>query len=241
MDATASALRELHRIQRQLRDLRGRRERGPKQITAGEALVARLKAEIERIESEAQAARVAVDQKQLQLRSNEDKIASLQGKLNTCKTNREFQALKEQIAADTMANSVLEDEILEAMQKADDYAPLVEQAQSALKEGDAELAAVRERVTNETATVESEISRVESELAVAEGNLPGDLRETYSRAVRSRGSDAMAEVEDDVCGGCYQQVTPNALNELLLERVVVCGGCGRMLYLPEDRTPGQGG
>ena len=238
MNATASALRELHRIHRQLRDLNDRRDRGPKQIKASEVTVAHQQAEIDRVEAAAKAARLTVDQKQLQLRSNEDKIAALQGKLNTCKTNREFQALKEQIAADTMANSVLEDEILEAMQKIDDHSPLVEQANAVLAEGQAEFAKISEEVAAQLKTIDADINRATAELAEAESALPADFREAYIRSVRSRGSDAMAEVDGEFCGGCFQQLTPNALNELLMQRVVICGGCGRFLYIPEDRTPG---
>ena len=47
MAVTAAALRELHRIHRQLSDLRERKERGPKQIKAREANLARLADELE--------------------------------------------------------------------------------------------------------------------------------------------------------------------------------------------------
>ncbi len=57
--------------------------------------------------------------KQLQLREREARIKDLQVKLNTCSSNREYQALKEQIAADQQANSVLSDEILEALERID--------------------------------------------------------------------------------------------------------------------------
>ena len=57
--------------------------------------------------------------KQLQLKSREAQIDQLQTKLNTAASNREFNLLKEQIAADKQANSVLSDEILEAMDEID--------------------------------------------------------------------------------------------------------------------------
>ena len=55
------------------------------------------------------------------LRSGEGKILELETKLNQSSTNREYQALKDQIAADNMANSVLADEILEAMERVDGF------------------------------------------------------------------------------------------------------------------------
>ena len=67
--------------------------------------------------------RVAADQKQLQLKAGEEKIKDLKRKLNAAASNREYQILKEQIAADDMAKSVLEDEIIEALEKIDQFQP----------------------------------------------------------------------------------------------------------------------
>ena len=113
MAVTATALRELHRIHRQLSDLKERKERGPRQIKAREANLAKQTEELARLQTEHKAARVRSDQKQLLLKSGEEKIEGLKVKLNAASSNREYQALKDQIAADQMAGSVLADEILE--------------------------------------------------------------------------------------------------------------------------------
>src|SRR5579871_4583926 len=99
MPATTNVLRDLHRIHQQLGDLRDRMERGPKQIKAREGNVARLEAELNQAKANAKAARVAADQKQLLLKTGENKIADLKTKLNQASSNREYQALRDQIAA----------------------------------------------------------------------------------------------------------------------------------------------
>src|SRR4029079_17286130 len=120
MALTAAALRELHRIHRQLTDLSERKDRGPKQIKAREANLGRLGEELARVQAEHKAARMRSDQKQLLLKSGEEKVEGLKAKLNAASSNREYQALKDQIAADQMAGSVLADEILEATAKIDE-------------------------------------------------------------------------------------------------------------------------
>ena len=97
MSITAEALRELHRIHRQLTDLRGRLERGPKQLDAAEAGVRKMEADLTEAKEAAQKARITSDEKQLQLKGREDRIDDLQGKLNSASSNKEYQALKEQI------------------------------------------------------------------------------------------------------------------------------------------------
>ena len=113
-------LRTLHRIHRQKTDLDGQIARGPRQIKAGDALVAKAESEMQVIKENLTKANLLSDEKQLQLKSREDKIVDLQTKLNSAASNREFDLLKEQIAADKQANSVLSDEILEAMEAIDE-------------------------------------------------------------------------------------------------------------------------
>ncbi len=59
MPGTADLLRTLHRIHQQLGDLRERLERGPKQIKAREANVARLEADLAQAKADSKTARAA--------------------------------------------------------------------------------------------------------------------------------------------------------------------------------------
>jgi predicted nucleic acid-binding Zn-ribbon protein len=238
MAMTASSLRDLHRIHQQLRDLRERAARGPKQIKAHETNVARLDVEVNEGRNQVKAARVAADTKQLSLKAGETKIEDLRRKLNACTSNREYQALLEQIAADEMANSVLADEILETLEKVDTLKAQATEMETRLAKAREELAKVQQAVRAQQDTLEAEVVRVEGELRVAETGLPGDLRDAYQRVVKSKGSDAMSQVEGTSCGGCCSTITPNMLNALKLDRVVFCQSCGRLMYLPEDRSVG---
>ena len=107
-------LRTLHRMHRQLEDLRGRLAAGPRRVALLTAAVKTAEVRRETAGDAVRQSRLADDQKQLQLKSAEVKIRDLEGKLNACKTNREYQTLRDQIAADQMATKVLEDEILDA-------------------------------------------------------------------------------------------------------------------------------
>lgn len=237
MTVSADTLRELHRIHQQLRDLRDRLTRGPKQIEARETNVKRVAEKLEAIQEEAKSARVVADQKELQLKSAEAKIEELKAKLNACKSNREYQALQEQIAADEMACSVLSDEILEAFEKADEMKTKVGPAEEELAKVKADLQETKQKVNSQRDNIEGDIGRLEKELVEAENRLPPDVHEAYDRVVKNKGSDSLAPVENMACTGCYQQLTPNNYNNLRLSKAVFCKTCGRLLYLPEDRTP----
>jgi uncharacterized protein len=239
MSLTAAALRELHRLHQQLADLRDRLERGPKQVRVRQANVAQAEAKLAAAHAEVKAARILADQKQLQLKTGEAKIADLKAKLNAAQTNREYQALKEQIAAAEMANSVLADEILEGLEKVDQLKLGIHEAEQSLIKTKEELAKSQQAVKAQEETLLSERRRVEANLQEAEQALPADFRDAYNRVVKAKGEDAMAQVDGESCGGCHQQLTTNMTNDLLMSRVVFCKICGRLLYLPEDRAPAR--
>ena len=241
MSVPATAVRELHRIHKQLSDLRERKERGPKQIKAREANLARLGEELSKLQGDHKAARVRSDQKQLLLKSGEEKIESLKVKLNAAASNREYQALKDQIAADQMAGSVLADEILEVMEKIDELAGQIAEQQQKINQTKEELAKAQQTLRDQAGLLDADIKRLDAELVKAEAAIPGDFRDGYQRLVNSKQDDAMAEVQGDCCGGCFQRLTPNNLAELSMSLGIVCRNCGRLIYFPEDRAAGKRG
>ncbi len=200
----------------------------------------RLADELAKLQAEHKAARVRSDQKQLLLKSGEEKIEGLKTKLNQAASNREYQALKDQIAADQMAGSVLADEILEAMEKIDELTAHLAEQQKKIDAAKQDLAKAEHAVRDQAGQFDAEIKRLEGELREAESGLPAEFLETYQRLVKGKGQDAMAEVQGEFCGGCYQQLTPNNMAELHMSRGIFCRNCGRLVYLPEDRTPGGG-
>lgn len=233
MSITAAALRELHRIHQQLAELRDRLERGPRQVRAREASVAQLEARLAEAREKAKQTQMTVDRKQLDLKAGEQKVVDLRVKLNAANSNREYQALLEQIAAAEMAGSVLSDEILEGLEKIDQHSAAVKESEKNLTAGKQELDKARKAVEESAAAIHSDITRLEAELAQAEQGLPADIKADYQRVVRSKGADSLSAVDDGVCTGCGQQITLNMQNELKLNKLVFCKACGRLLYLPE--------
>ena len=235
--ATApDTLRTLHRIHRQLEDLRGRIAAGPRQIAAHTKQLAAAETSRAGVQEQIKQAKLAADQKQLQLHSAEAKILDLNAKLNACKTNREYQLLTDQIAADTMATKVLEDEILESLEKVDAVQATLPTADLAVTTAKKLLDDTKARVTTETADLEAEVTRVQAELATTEQELVSDASALYDRSVKHKGADSMAPLEGESCGGCFQQITGKMASDLLLGQVVMCRSCGRLLYSPETRA-----
>ena len=234
MSVTASALREIHRIHRQISDLRGRLDRGPRQVKATDAHLRNLQQKCSVMKESLTRTRMSADDKQLQLQQREDRIDDLKKKLNSCGSNREYQALREQIAADEQANSVLSDEILEALESIDQQEAALAREEQERDAGAADLERLRPAVEKEQAELTSELERVTHNLRLAEQSLPAEIREDYERISRVRGEETLAQVDGEICTGCYHRISPQTLNVLMMGKTQMCSSCGALLYLPES-------
>jgi predicted nucleic acid-binding Zn-ribbon protein len=235
IEISLELLRRLHRIHRQRTDLRGRIDRGPRQIKAGEAMVNQAASEVDDIRSRLKKATVAADEKQLQLKSREMRIEELERKLNTAASNREFSTLKEQIAADKQANSVLSDEILEALEHIDTIEANLQTAQADWAKQQQEQQQRVQDVESKLGDLAQELQRVEAELAETEKEIPAGMLADYKRLTDTKGEEALAPVDGDSCGGCYQTLTTNHIDQLRMSRLIRCPNCNAFLYFPEDR------
>ncbi len=230
MSFDPATLRTLHRIHKQIADLNSRISRGPRRVKAAETQVAQLEEQVKAKQEAFTQARIAADKKQLQLQEREDRIVSLKEKLNTCASNREYQTLQEQIAADNQANLVLSDEILEMLEGNDTIEQEVKDAKQKLSDGKAELEKISQEVAVQLEGLNEELTRVSDELSANEKLLPDDTRNTYHRHAKARGEEALAEVAGGSCGNCMQMITPNMQAELAMNSLIFCKACGALLY-----------
>ncbi|MEX0701259.1 MAG: hypothetical protein WD069_04115 [Planctomycetales bacterium] len=230
-DSATGGLEALHRLHVRLQDVRDALARGPRQVEIRKRQVSAREDELKNLEAQLKQLRMAVDGKSLQLKSNEAKITDLRAKLNAASSNREYDILRSQIDADSMANSVLEDEILEGLEKVDG-----KQQELGRKKVELDLARKeQERVAGEVAAAEAglrqDLERLEAEVKQAEVGLPGTVMESYRRLVQAHGPGALAAVRGGVCTACNMSLLPQSRVELNSGKTVLCKSCGRLLYV----------
>ena len=233
MNPTTGGLKELHQLHLKLYEHQQMLENGPRQIAATKRLVERKEQELEEHRSQLTELQKAADDRNLQFRTNEQKIEELKLKLNQAASNKEFDIIKGQIEADTAANAVLEDEYLEMLEQ-------IDVKREELKELEQALGDVRTSATKKAAEVEANepglkqtIATVSTEIKSAEACVPTSLREDYRRLVAAHGPGAICGVDAGACNECFTELSPQVQMELRCGRVVVCRSCGRLLYLDE--------
>jgi predicted nucleic acid-binding Zn-ribbon protein len=232
MSAAAAGLKRLHELHIRLQELQQQLEQGPRQIKARQQLLARKQAEIDTLKSDLKQVRMQADEKNLQLKVNESKIAQLRVKLNQATSNREFDIIRSQIDADVMANSVLEDEILEVLEKIDASQTVLKKVEDEAAHLAGEVRRVAQEIETAAPALRSKAAEIESEVREAEKILPGSVMETYRRLVQAHGAGALASVENNACTMCNEILSPNTLVELNTGKFLFCRSCGRLIYRP---------
>ncbi|MEM9412622.1 MAG: phospholipase [Planctomycetota bacterium] len=231
-----SLLKTIHRILKQKTDLTERIEKGPRQIRVAENAEKQFVSELEEAKENRTKTKMAADDKQLQLGEREAKIEDFKSKLNTAASNKEFQLLKDQIAADEQANSVLSDEILEMLERLDVLEAAVVTAESNLQGAKQETEKVKARIAVESASLQEQLESVVADLKANESKLTGEVGSEYRRLVESRGEDALAETDMQTCGQCYTKLTTQKMSELMMRQAVFCPSCSCLLYVSEGQT-----
>ena len=227
-------LRTLHRMLRQLTDIGERMEKGPRRVRIVTTNEANFAKSLEEAKAALLELRKASNAKQMQLSEREAKIEDFKLKLNACDSNKEFQLLRDRIAADTQANSVLQDEILEQLEKLDVLTEEAELAKTNHAKSQSELKRLSDEVALELKALEAEKTRISQELAEKEKQIPFDLAGQYRRLVAGKGEDALGLTNTETCGNCNQTLTPQTSDDLMMKKPVFCKGCGCWLYVAEN-------
>ena len=233
MSPTCAGMKQLHDLRLKLREISAQLERGPRQISVRKQSIDKKKEELEGMRAKLKLKKVAADQKNLQLKSSEGRIYDLNGKLNIAANNREYEALRSQIAADTMAKSVLEDEILEALETVDGVQIEVKKTELEVAAIEAEMQKLVLEVQAKEAGLKEQAAALQLQVAEAEKILPPEIVPQYRRLVQAYGAEALAPVVNKSCSECFVSVTAQVYVELRSGKIRFCT-CGRLNYVAED-------
>ena len=223
-------LRTLHRLLRQIADVRERIDKGPKKVKLVQQNELKFQQTVDSAKETLTQTKMAADAKQLQLGEREASIEKLKTNLNICDSNKEFQLLKDRIAADEQANSVLSDEILELLERIDVFEEELATAKANHEKSQQETKTLQTNVSAELETLNRELIELNGELVEQEKLIPTDLRVDYRRLVEKRGPDALTDTDAETCGYCNQRFTTQMAADLLMKKALFCKGCGCLLY-----------
>jgi uncharacterized protein len=232
MSGPAVILREIHRLRRFARDLQEQIERGPKQLKAQQAKVARHEAAQREAQETLKKLKVQVHDQETTLKTTHTQITKHKGQLNAAASKKEYDALAHEIAAEQARFTQMEEEILAGMADIEERTAQLPELERNVQMAREEYKKFEAGAGERHATLVQQLNETTARLKVVEQEIPADVRTNYNRIVGGMGADAFAAVVAQNCTACNTAITAQQYTELLMHNFMACKSCGRMLYLP---------
>ncbi len=149
-------------------------------------------------------------------------------------SDRELEALRNEISTLRSKKNDLEDSLLETMERVEELTSLVatlEERHDELTRQVDQLTAARDEAAKD---IDAELAERRSERAAAAAELPAPLLAQYDRIRARSGGLAVAELKGPTCQGCHLDLTVIELEEVregAKRGLPACPQCGRLLVL----------
>ena len=169
--------------------------------------------------------------REVELAVVEEKIARLESRRDTLRTEREADALQNELAAATSEKSVLEEEILLLMDELESkntiLAKVEREAEEIGRQSESDIAMLEERIRRFTAQMDEHQARFEEGLS----GLSASVRPKFVKLTGTANGKAIVRIDGEICEGCRVKVPFHLAGEVSKrDRVISCSNCGRFLY-----------
>jgi predicted nucleic acid-binding Zn-ribbon protein len=190
-------------------------------------------------------ARLAEEQKRLeelsrQQRSLEWEIDDLASKLTTAERDlysgrihnpKELTGLQQEAEVLKARRNQLEDKTLEIMEQAETDRKNVTNLSTELKSIETAWQTQQQKLTAELEQLGSTLANLRQKQQLLATGIDSETLDLYHKLKKGKGT-AVARVEQGICRGCRISLPVSELQQTRSGRLVQCGSCGRILYLP---------
>jgi len=227
-----SQLVHLQTIDSEIYVLKNEKELKPKEIEAIDAAFEEKKKHLAVLEQTLLSFQKQRKDKELELASKEEGIKKLETQLYQLKTNREYQAMLQQIQDAKADASVIEDQILGLFDQADKIKNDSSQEKQRLQEEEKVAEEQKRRIQDRLKEIDERIAQLEAQRKQITPVLDKKMLTQYERILLNRDGLAIVSVKDNSCGGCNMFVPPQVINLIrMYERIITCEVCNRILYI----------
>lgn len=233
MAGPALIFKELHRLRRHAKELQAEIERGPRMLKAQQTKLAHRQETIKQAQDHIKHLKVMALEKEGEFKAKLQQVAKYEKQINTVATKKEMDALQAEIATARTAHRRLEDEIFAAMTATEEKSAELPALEKGVQQAKQELAQFERDFQSRQTSLNEQLCQAQQSITEVETTLGADVKTHYDRQIASRGEDALSSVTGRTCTACYTEITQQSHHELVIQQMVVCKSCGRMLYLAD--------
>ena len=227
----------LQTIDSEIYTLKNEKELKPKEIETIDAAFAEKKKHLASFEESLLNLQKQRKDKELELASKEENIKKLQTQLYQLKTNKEYQAMLQQMEGEKANASVIEDHLLELFERADKIKNDIAQEKQRLQEEEKVYQEQKKNIQDKIKEIEDRLAQLEAQRKQIIPNIDQKMLAQYERILQNRDGLAIVSVRDNSCQGCNMFVPPQVINLIrMYERIITCEVCNRILYIENEGT-----
>jgi len=234
LKAQIASLVILQKIDSEIYALKYEKESKPQEIKILETAFEEKKQHLAALEKNLLDLQKQRKDKELELASKEEGTKKLQTQLYSLKTNKEYQAMLQQIEDSKADSSVIEDKILEVFDQADKIKNNIEEEKGRLKEEEKVFLEQKKKLEDRIKEITDRLSQLDGQRQQLIPSIERKILAQYERILLNRDGLAIVSVKDNSCKGCNMFVPPQVINLIrMYERIITCEICNRMLYIEE--------
>ncbi len=175
--------------------------------------------------------KLKIKEEELDLGKKDDEMTKLDGQLVQLKTNKEYAAMLEQISSIKADKAMVEEALLGEWDKVEELNQEKNIEKKKLDEEEAKLKQQKQGLEKEASEAKVKIESLQKERLKNLEPIEKEVKELYDKILKKREGVAMASITGDICGACHVQLRPQIINEVKLQRdVVCCENCTRILF-----------
>lgn len=229
-----AALVKLQELDSRIYALNNEKAGKPLEVKAVEEAFEAKKQNLANLEKESLELQKQRKEKELELAANAEAVKKLQGQLYSLKTNKEFQAMLQQIADTKADGSLIEEKILVSFEDSDKLKVKVEEEKNRLKEEEKKFLEQKKAVESREKEIDDILKQLQAQREQAVQGVDAKILSEYERILSSRDGLAIVGVINNSCGGCHMSLPPQVINSIkMYEHIVTCEVCNRIFYIPE--------
>jgi predicted nucleic acid-binding Zn-ribbon protein len=227
-----SELIRLQTIDSEIYGLKNEKELKPKEIETIDAAFEEKKKHLAGLEAALLNLQKQRKDKELELASKEEGTKKLETQLYQLKTNKEYQAMLQQIQDAKADGSVIEDQILGLFEQADKTKNEIAQEKGRLQEEDKATQNEKKKIQDRIKEIDDRIAQLEAQRKQIIPGIDKKVLSQYERILLNRDGLAIVSVKGNSCGGCNMLVPAQVINLIrMYERIITCEVCNRILYI----------
>jgi len=230
-----SNLISLQKLDSEIFSLKAEKESKPGELKAIETAFEEKKQSVAALEKKILDFQKQRKDKELELASKEEGIKKLQTQLYSLKTNKEYQAMLQQIADAKADGSVIEDKILHFFDDAEKVSKEIEQEKIRLKEEEKVSGEQKKKIEERIKVIDDRLAQLEGQRTQVVPQVDPKIFAQYERILKNRDGLAIVPVKNDSCSGCNMHTPPQVINLIkMYDRLITCEVCNRILCIEDE-------